>query len=81
LLVRRLKKQFKAIELTTMVSLGTQNQQKTVSLPLIIHPSWCTVECCWLAAQSLLLSWKVARRISSLEWTINTRGLDIISKG
>jgi hypothetical protein len=63
-----------------MVSHGTQNQQKTVS-SLIIHPLWCTVGCCWLAVGSLLLSWKVARRISTLEWTINTLGLDMIQKG
>jgi len=31
----------KATELTTMVSMGTETQQKTVSLLLTIHPSWC----------------------------------------
>jgi hypothetical protein len=30
----------KQLSLTTMVNQGIENQQKNVSWPLIIHPSW-----------------------------------------
>ncbi len=44
-----------ATEVTTMVSQGTKTQQKTVSRPLTIHPSWCTGgSWCTVATDSLL---------------------------
>ncbi len=35
----------KATELTTMVSQGTRTQQKIVSKPFAMHPSWCVGGC------------------------------------
>jgi hypothetical protein len=41
-----------------MVSQGTGTQQKTVSGPITIHPSWCTGECWFTVARKRL--WKNA---------------------
>jgi hypothetical protein len=37
-----------------MVSYWTGTQQKTVSSPLTIHPSWCTGGCCWFTVAACL---------------------------
>ncbi len=50
--VGRGKKQEEATEVTTMVSQGTGTQQKIVSRPLIIHPSWCAGGCWFTLAQN-----------------------------
>ncbi len=40
-----------ATELKTMASQGIGTQQKIVSLPLTIHPQWCTGECWFNVAE------------------------------